>query len=97
MHFPGPHEHGRNHLINRDLPLDGGDQRTTNHPASVLAEAVEAARRGADSTSQLVRRKGRGSFLGERAKGHKDAGAEAVALILAALRDSIPSGTTSRP
>lgn len=55
---------------------------------STLAEAAEAARKGADTTSELVRRKGRGSFLGERARGHKDAGAEAVALLAAAIRDA---------
>jgi len=52
-----------------------------------LKAAATAARQGAESTINLVPRRGRGSFLGERARGHKDAGAEAVALIFTALTD----------
>jgi dihydroxyacetone kinase-like protein len=58
-----------------------------------LAAAVDAANKGAESTSDLVRRKGRGSFLGERAKGHKDAGAQAVALIFGLLLHILAPGT----
>ncbi|ELR12395.1 glycerone kinase [Acanthamoeba castellanii str. Neff] len=62
---------------------------------TALAAAAEAARKGAESTSELVRRKGRGTYLGERAKGHKDAGAEAVALLLDALLHTLRPSTSS--
>jgi dihydroxyacetone kinase len=50
-----------------------------------LRAAAEAARRGANETSQMAPRRGRSSYLGERVLGHPDPGAEAVATWLAAL------------
>ncbi|GAA0304251.1 dihydroxyacetone kinase-like protein [Kineococcus aurantiacus] len=50
-----------------------------------LSEAAEAAARGAASTEPLVARKGRASYLGERGVGHRDPGAESVALLFTAL------------
>lgn len=46
--------------------------------------AAEAARRGAEATTPLVARKGRASYLGERAIGHQDPGATSAALLLEA-------------
>ncbi|MCP2261039.1 dihydroxyacetone kinase, C-terminal domain [Streptoalloteichus tenebrarius] len=56
--------------------------------AAVLAAAAEAADRGAESTTPLVARKGRASYLGERSAGHLDPGARSTALILRALASS---------
>ncbi len=53
-------------------------------PAAVLAAAATAAEAGAVSTDPLVARKGRASYLGERAIGHRDPGAASSALILRA-------------
>ncbi|MFT2748096.1 dihydroxyacetone kinase subunit DhaL [Clavibacter sp. Sh2036] len=53
-------------------------------PADVLAAAADAAERGAEATERLVARKGRASYLGERAVGHRDPGAQSSALILRA-------------
>lgn len=52
--------------------------------AGVLAAAAEAAERGAEATEPLVARKGRASYLGERAIGHRDPGAQSTALLLRA-------------
>lgn len=52
-----------------------------------LRAAAAAAAEGARATAQLVPRRGRSSYLGERALGHVDPGAEAVAIWLAALAD----------
>lgn len=57
-------------------------------PGGVLAAAAEAAERGAVATEPLVARKGRASYLGERAVGHRDPGAESTALILRAASDT---------
>lgn len=57
---------------------EGGD------PAAVLAAAATAAESGAVATEPLVARKGRASYLGERAIGHRDPGAESSALLLRA-------------
>lgn len=56
-------------------------------PAAVLAAAAEAAESGAVSTEPLVARKGRASYLGERAIGHRDPGAASTALLLRAAAD----------
>jgi len=54
--------------------------------ADALARAVEAAKKGADSTVQLVAKKGRASYLGERSAGHLDPGAASSVLLLEALQ-----------
>ena len=62
--------------------------RGTDSLTQALANAVDAARKGADSTIPLVAKKGRASYLGERSAGHKDPGATSSALLLAALADA---------
>ncbi len=49
--------------------------------------AAEAARAGAQATAQLTPRRGRSSYLGDRALGHPDPGAEAVATWLQAVSE----------
>ncbi len=57
-------------------------------PEEVLAAAAEAAATGAESTDALVARKGRASYLGERAVGHRDPGAQSTAYLLRAAVDA---------
>lgn len=52
--------------------------------AEVLRAAAQGAKLGARATESLIARKGRASYLGERAVGHRDPGAESSALILEA-------------
>jgi dihydroxyacetone kinase-like protein len=56
--------------------------------AAVLAAAADAADKGAESTVDLVARKGRASYLGERAVGHMDPGARSTALLLHAFAEA---------
>ncbi|MBE1501375.1 dihydroxyacetone kinase-like protein [Amycolatopsis lexingtonensis] len=56
--------------------------------AAVLTAAADAADRGAESTVDLVPRKGRASYLGERAVGHMDPGARSSALLLRAFAEA---------
>ena len=60
----------------------GGDVR------AVLDAAAAAAAEGAAATEPLVAHKGRASYLGERAIGHRDPGAESTALVLRAAADT---------
>jgi dihydroxyacetone kinase len=53
-----------------------------------LASAASAAAAGAAGTAGLTPRRGRSSYLGARAVGHPDPGAEAVAVWLAAVTSS---------
>ncbi len=57
-------------------------------PQAALAAAADAAEEGARATEPLVARKGRASYLGERAIGHRDPGSESTALILRAAADA---------
>ena len=50
--------------------------------AGALGAAAEAAAKGRDSTTPLVARKGRASYLGERSAGHQDPGATSTTLLL---------------
>ncbi|WP_375389256.1 dihydroxyacetone kinase subunit DhaL [uncultured Amnibacterium sp.] len=55
---------------------------------AVLQAAADAAAAGAESTDPLVARKGRASYLGERAVGHRDPGAQSSAYQLRAAADA---------
>lgn len=57
---------------------NGGDAQ------AVLSAAADAAAKGAEETEPLVAKKGRASYLGERAIGHRDPGAESTSFILRA-------------
>ena len=54
-----------------------------------LAAAADAAEAGARSTIPLQARKGRASYLGERAIGHLDPGATSAALIIRSLQRAV--------
>lgn len=58
-------------------------------PAACLSAAVDAAWDGVERTTPLIPRRGRASLLGERARGHPDAGATSAYLIIRALRDGL--------
>ena len=63
---------------------------------AVLAQASEAARRGAESTAQMLARIGRASRLGDRVLGHPDPGAVSFSMILGAMAEWLekhPSST----
>ncbi|WP_369067984.1 dihydroxyacetone kinase subunit DhaL [Burkholderia gladioli] len=65
------------------LDANGGNLR------QALDAAAAAAIEGAAGTATLLPRRGRSSYLGERALGHPDPGAHAVGLWLAAIRDAL--------
>jgi dihydroxyacetone kinase-like protein len=60
--------------------------------ADALSRAADAASAGREATIEMLARKGRASYLGERSIGHQDPGATSAALLVAsayaALRDS---------
>jgi len=57
--------------------------------ADALRAAAEAAATGQDSTIDLVARKGRASYLGERSKGHQDPGATSTTMLVEAAADTL--------
>jgi len=54
-----------------------------------LDKMVEAAKKGMESTKNLIAKKGRSSRLGDRSKGTIDAGAASCYIILKTLAESI--------
>ncbi|HET6449106.1 MAG TPA: dihydroxyacetone kinase subunit DhaL [Conexibacter sp.] len=54
-------------------------------PGAAVACAAQTAREAAEATAQLVARRGRASYAGERSKGSVDAGAIAVAAMFEAV------------
>jgi dihydroxyacetone kinase len=65
--------------------LHAGVQEGTGVDAA-LAAAVSAARKATDDTAGILARRGRSSYLGDRALGVVDPGAEAVVIWLEAIR-----------
>ena len=57
--------------------------------ADIFAAAADAAQRGADSTKDMVAKFGRARNLGERSRGHLDAGAVSTALIYRAYSETV--------
>ena len=69
------------------LEVAGDDAR------GALAAAIQAAAAGAKATAAITSRRGRSSYLGDRAVGHPDPGAEAVVVWLSAIAGAIaPKG-----
>lgn len=57
--------------------------------AHALDATMHAATEGATATAQMMPRRGRSSYLGQRAVGHPDPGAHAVALWLASVKQAL--------
>jgi len=64
------------------VKADADEQKTL---AAILDHVDEAARIGVESTRDMLATKGRASFLGERSKGHIDAGAKTAQLMISAI------------
>ncbi len=56
---------------------------------AILQAAVEAAERGVEATKAMTPRLGRSSYVGDRALGHPDPGAYAVAIWLGAIASAL--------
>jgi dihydroxyacetone kinase len=59
---------------------------------AALKAAADAAAEGAAQTASMHPRRGRSSYVGDRALGYADPGAHAVALWLAAIREALATG-----
>jgi len=57
--------------------------------AEVMRAGAQAAKDGADSTKDLAARFGRAKNLGERSRGHLDAGASSLAVIFQAFAETL--------
>jgi dihydroxyacetone kinase-like protein len=69
--------------------VDAYDAAGAEGLASALAAAAAAAATGRDRVTPLIARKGRASYLGERAMGHQDPGATSTTILFESLRDAV--------
>ena len=79
-------------MVDALLPAAAALQAALSVPAdtaTALVAAAAAAADGATATAAMMPRRGRSSYIGQRALGHPDPGAHAAALWLAAVRDSL--------
>lgn len=75
-------------MLDALVPFAHAFQRALGDGSSVsesLEMGVQAAEAGARRTAEMTARRGRSSYLGERAIGHMDPGAVAVAIVLRAV------------
>ena len=61
--------------------------------AAVLAAAAATARQSADATAEMVAKRGRAAYTGERSRGSVDAGAMAVAVIVERISEAWKAAT----
>jgi dihydroxyacetone kinase-like protein len=88
----GKAEPGDKTMVDALLPAVNALKQAVADQAPIgdaLQRSAEAARQGMESTTPLVARKGRASYLGERSAGHQDPGATSSYLILKAAADSM--------
>jgi phosphoenolpyruvate---glycerone phosphotransferase subunit DhaL len=58
---------------------------------TALQQATAAALKGVEDTKDLIPKRGRASRLGERARGHQDAGATSAYLMIKTIEESLAS------
>lgn len=73
--------------------VDAYDAAVAEGIGAALDAASAAAASGRDRVTPLVARKGRASYLGERAKGHQDPGATSTTILFESLRDAVAQGS----
>lgn len=69
------------------------DVAANKNLTEILDHVCAVADAGVESTRDMLATKGRASFLGERSKGHIDAGAKTAQLMIAAISAEIKSNT----
>lgn len=88
----GKAEVGDKTMIDAWTPAVDAATAAAAHPdrsiVALLQQAADAAAAGAAATEPLVARKGRASYLGERAIGHRDPGAQSTTLLLRAAAET---------
>ena len=69
--------------------VDAYEAASADGIGAALAAAAGASAEGRDRITPLVARKGRASYLGERAANHQDPGATSTTILFESLRDAV--------
>jgi phosphoenolpyruvate---glycerone phosphotransferase subunit DhaL len=70
-----------------DSDIQSGGSQINMFP--IIEAAVIAAKAGSERTIEMVARKGRASYLGERSKGHRDPGSLVIVIMFEAALDGM--------
>jgi phosphoenolpyruvate---glycerone phosphotransferase subunit DhaL len=84
----GKADRGEKTMLDVLIPVAEQLQKDANKP-DVLEQIKLTAITGAESTRVMIATKGRASFLGERSRGHIDAGAKSSQLMICAIVDAL--------
>jgi len=82
----GKADKGEKTMLDVLIPVAGVLHNNAAQP-NVLVQVKQTAITGAEATRDMIATKGRASFLGERSRGHVDAGAKSSQLMICALVD----------
>lgn len=78
----GKAEVGDKTIVDALQPAVDAAKQASGGAAEVLRAAADAAEEGVESTVEIVAKRGRASYLGQRSAGHKDPGAASTQLLL---------------
>jgi phosphoenolpyruvate---glycerone phosphotransferase subunit DhaL len=84
----GKADKGEKTMLDVLIPVAEYLQQNASNP-DVIAQVKQVAIAGAESTRDMIATKGRASFLGERSRGHIDAGAKSSQLMICAIVDAL--------
>jgi len=84
----GKAEKGEKTMLDVLIPVAEALLKNINKP-ELLDQIKQTAIAGAESTRDMIATKGRASFLGDRSRGHIDAGAKSSQLMICAIIDEL--------
>ena len=85
----GKAEVGDKTIVDALQPAVDAAKQASGGAAEVFRAAADAADEGVESTVEIVAKRGRASYLGQRSAGHKDPGATSTQLLLDAAARSL--------
>ncbi len=85
----GKAEAGDKTMIDAWLPALEAMKETQSSVREMLTKGAEAAEGGMKSTIDMIAKKGRASYLGERSQGHQDPGATSSFLLLKTAAETL--------
>ena len=84
----GKAEKGEKTMLDVLIPVAEALLQNVNKP-EIFDQIKQSAIAGAESTRDMIATKGRASFLGDRSRGHIDAGAKSSQLMICAIVDEL--------
>lgn len=84
----GGAKRGDRTLVDSLEPAVEAAEQGANNIEELLETCAKSARRGAEETKDMIAKKGRARFLGEKSKGYQDAGATTFAIFIEGMANA---------